>query len=127
MSYCRWSSDSYRCDLYCYEDVDGGFTIHIAATRCLVPDGVGDGIDDLRSGMTDDEIREWSARYQGFLRDLERYEWVEIDLPHAGESFNEPDLVSFRDRLVYLRNLGYQFPDHVFEMIDEDLSDVRES
>lgn len=26
MSYCRWTHD---CDLYCYEDVTGGWTIHV--------------------------------------------------------------------------------------------------
>jgi hypothetical protein len=26
MSYCRWSSDGMKCDVYVYEDVSGGFT-----------------------------------------------------------------------------------------------------
>lgn len=33
MSYCRWSCDDFECDLYCYSDVSGGWTIHVAANR----------------------------------------------------------------------------------------------
>ena len=35
MSYCRFSSDDYGCDAYVYEDVSGGFTIHLAGRRYL--------------------------------------------------------------------------------------------
>lgn len=33
MSYCRWSSMDYQCDLYIYDDVSGGLTVHVAAGR----------------------------------------------------------------------------------------------
>ena len=29
MSLCRFSTDNFKCDLYCYYDVRGGITIHI--------------------------------------------------------------------------------------------------
>lgn len=31
MSYCRFSSEDYQCDVYAYADVAGGYTIHVAA------------------------------------------------------------------------------------------------
>jgi hypothetical protein len=31
LSYCRWSSDNFRCELYCYQDTCGGWTTHVAA------------------------------------------------------------------------------------------------
>lgn len=36
MSYCRWSSNDFQCDLYCYEDINGGWTTHIAGSK-LIP------------------------------------------------------------------------------------------
>jgi len=33
MSYCRWSSDNYQCDVYCYADVGGGYTTQVASRR----------------------------------------------------------------------------------------------
>ena len=29
MSYCRWSSDGFKSDVYVYADVAGGFTCHV--------------------------------------------------------------------------------------------------
>ena len=33
MAYCRFSSDFFECDAYVYEDVNGGWTTHIAERR----------------------------------------------------------------------------------------------
>lgn len=33
MSYCRFSSDGFNCDVYVYEDCAGGWTTHVAANR----------------------------------------------------------------------------------------------
>ena len=35
MSYCRWSSDDFQCDVYVYESVAGGFVTHVAANRVV--------------------------------------------------------------------------------------------
>jgi hypothetical protein len=32
MSYCRWSSMDFTCDIYAYES-DGGFVVHVASGR----------------------------------------------------------------------------------------------
>lgn len=47
-----------------------------------------------------------------------------ITLPHAGESFNDPSLETFKERLLWLRSLGYRFPDYVLAMIDEEINSV---
>lgn len=33
MSYCRWSSDDHKSDVYCYENGRGLWTTHVAANR----------------------------------------------------------------------------------------------
>lgn len=35
MSYCRFSSNNFNCDAYIYEDVNGGWTIHLVANRVI--------------------------------------------------------------------------------------------
>lgn len=35
MSYCRFSSDDYQCDVYVYQDGNGGWTTHVAGSRYL--------------------------------------------------------------------------------------------
>lgn len=46
-----------------------------------------------------------------------------IDLPHAGESFEDSSLEAFKARLLYLRSIGYRFPDCVLERIDDDIQE----
>lgn len=33
MSYCRFSTDDYQCDVYVYEDVGGWWSTHVAGNR----------------------------------------------------------------------------------------------
>ena len=46
-----------------------------------------------------------------------------IDLPHAGKTFNDPDLASFLARLETLREIGYVFPDHVLDQVREEMAE----
>lgn len=45
-----------------------------------------------------------------------------VGLPFDGQSFYDPDLQSFRKRLLHLREVGYRVPDHVFKRIDEEIA-----
>lgn len=118
MAYCRWSSDNWNCDLYCYEDVSGGFTIHIAGRRRIgeIPS---DRWEDFMSGRIGAE--EFAKLHREQLDVADNLPLIHIDLPHAGECFNEASLEEFKNRLLYLRGLGYNFPDHVLDQIDQEI------
>lgn len=120
MSYARWSTDDFKCDLYIYEDVSGGWTIHVAGNRTVwlvdlpeeEPFTPGDGDSYLR----------YFARHRKVLDMLdEQYDGINfkrepIDLPHAGESFNLDSPGKTADAVAMLRDLGYSVP---YEVIDE--------
>lgn len=114
MSYCRWSDDNWKCDLYCYEDVSGGFTTHVAGNRIKndVP-----ALPDILETPSDEWLKAYRKQH-AFLGNAER---VYIGLPHDGESFNDPDLESFLERVCHLREVGYIFPDYVVESIKEEM------
>lgn len=118
MSYCRWSCMDFRCDLYCYESVYECWTIHVAKYR-----RVGDiphldyGL--LAAGKTEEFLDQ--HKVQSAALDLCTLE--EITLPHVGGTFHEPDLESFKERLLALRELGYLFPDYVLDDIDAEMRD----
>lgn len=44
-------------------------------------------------------------------------ELEKIDLPHAGESLRASSIEETMEILVYLRGLGYRFPDHVISQV----------
>lgn len=117
MSYCRWSSDNFDCDLYCYEDCRGGYTTHVAGNRHL-----GEIPKLLPWNDTDTEV--WCARYKEQLDWLGTCERRPIGLPHDGQTFNDPDLPSFLARVQCLRALGYHCPLEVDEAIKAEMEET---
>ena len=120
MSYCRWSSDNYKCDLYVYPVEDGAYMIHIASTKIGDEENVPLLLNIYDVGS--DNYIEAYKKQSEFLKEAKR---VLITLPYAGESLTEHDLPSLKARLLELRTLGYRFPDYVFDRIDEEMKDDR--
>lgn len=113
MAYCRWSSDNFKCDLYCYEDCNGGFTTFVADNRI-----VGDIPELLPLSRISD--KEWAEAYQKQTDFLETAKRKNIGLPYDGECFNDPTLEAFLKRILSLREIGYNFPDYVIEDIKKE-------
>lgn len=116
MSYCRWSSMDFGCDLYCYEG-DQGYMTHVAVNRV-----VGDvpKISAWReSGVMEDYLKEYKAQ-NDFLEVALR---EPIGLPYDGVTFCDSCLEDFMKTLQLLRKTGYIFPDYVLEGVQEEIDD----
>lgn len=112
MSLCRWSSMNWKCDLYCYYDVNGGITTHVATRRVV-------GNPPERPDPATCTKDEWLAASRKLSNFLEEATHLPIGLPEDDKTFNDPDLASFKSRLTYLRDLGYVFPDELFDIDEE--------
>lgn len=111
MSYCRWSTDDFQCDLYVYADVSGGWTIHVAGNRPVYKEPLPPPIP-----FTAETIRPWMERDQIIHRMLEQAERVPIGLPYDGQSFND-DRDGTVATLRMLKEAGYQFPHDIIDEI----------
>jgi hypothetical protein len=109
MSYCRWSSDNFRCDLYCYEDAGGGWTTHVAGARYRDP-------RQARAIVHAESGKAALARAEAAKMDP-------IGGPFDGQTFNDPTLEAFKARLLELRAAGYRFPDYVLEDVDAEIAE----
>ena len=118
MSYCRWSSDNWRCDLYCYEDCAGGYITHVAGRHLKNPEI----LPQLPLKLTLDNLNEWHEIHNKQLDLLENAEYEPIGLPYDNETFNDPDLQSFLERVISLKGMGYHVPNYVIEDIKEELA-----
>ena len=117
MSYCRWSSDNWKCDVYCYEDVSGGWTTHVAGMKRIgVPEA------NFPEENTEEGKAKWAAEMKAQMEYLDKAELVPIGLPYDGESFNDGSLQDFRVRLTMLKDAGYNVPTWVFETIDDEIN-----
>lgn len=116
MSYCRWSSDNFRCDIYAYEDTYGGYTIHVASSRHKGE------VPKVDYNLIWDEKNhpEFMRQSEAQNKYLETCGTEPINLPLAGETFNCADLEEFYNKMVELQNLGYHIPKNVINNIKEE-------
>ena len=121
MSYCRFSSDDFQCDLYVFEDVAGGFTTHVAGSRCVFHEPLPPDVPyPLGAEPGSDAVKKWFARHQKVMAMVEAAERVDIGLPHDGESFNDVTANDCADRLERLRAIGYRVPQYAIDALREE-------
>lgn len=123
MSYCRWSSDGWRCDVYCYADVSGGYTTHVASATRMHREGK-PCPNIFENGIAAAELM---VRYKAHNVWMEETDIVPLGLPHDGETFRHANLEEFRECLAGLWALGYHVPDYVFEEIDAEIKEEAEN
>lgn len=123
MSYCRWSSNNWDCDLYCYADVSGGYTTHVAGNRINGPIPQADW--GLLRGQDDAAMKKFMEQHDAQSKFLETCTRSPIGLPHDGQTFNDPDLESFLGRVLELQAMGYHVPAYVAESIRGEIEEER--
>ena len=112
MAYCRWSSDSFRCDLYIYHHIRGGLAIHVAASRHVLPDEVrSPDLRELTANDSKEHQADWRRRYEAFHEALDAAPIEPIGLPHAGATFMADSGEEAVAKIAELRELGYRAPD----------------
>ena len=119
MSYCRWSSDDYQCDVYVYPDSRGGWTTHVAGRRVIFGAPLPEPAP-LPHPFTDAQFDAWADRHRKVQDMLDMAERVDIGLPHDGETFNDPTPGDCAERLQSLRNAGYNVPQYAVDALLEE-------
>lgn len=114
MSYCRWSSNDFDCDLYIYES-DAGFQVRVASgrhdiDRSLLPPPVSYA----------DDPGGWFARGTAVTELVRGATVVPIGLPHDGESHTFDTAGECADFVERLAAVGYHVPADVVDALRED-------
>lgn len=110
MSYCRFSSDNFKSEVYAYEG-DEGFVVSVAALR----------LKKMPPDPPDPSAPDYCKRRSAYFGKLERAKRVKIELPHAGATLACADLQTLKDTLLELRGIGYHVPDSALTAIESDL------
>jgi len=118
MSYCRFSSDGFKSDVYVYES-GNGIVISIAQYK-LSNDWTYPSL--LANAPTDeaDFLVHATAviqKQQEWMRTATR---TKIERLHSGDSFALKTRKDTLDRLMYLRGLGYHVPQCAIDGLLED-------
>ena len=110
MSYCRWSTNDFNCDLYVYQAEDG-YVIHVAGNRVV---GTVPPVPDI----LETNAEEWVEAYNKQSEFLEEASREPIALRYVGESFYKLTKEACIEKIKELRKLGYIMPDKLEESID---------
>lgn len=117
MSYCRFSSDNWSSDVYCYADVRGGFTTHVASSRYV------GNIPKVPEFRNKDTIGERFAAHRAQMEFIKTAQLVPIGGPFDGETYSDATLEDLKARLLNLREAGYIVPQSAIDLIDEEMSE----
>jgi hypothetical protein len=115
LSYCRWSSDDFLCDLYCYESAQG-FITYVANTRPVYLEALPPEIP-----LREDTLKSYMERWDKVMDMHHAAEKVPIGLPMDGKDFCDKTLSDFLQTLKMLKGMGYRFPDSVIEAVEEEM------
>jgi hypothetical protein len=123
MSWCRWSSQNYQCDLYIYDSVGDFVSVNVAGRKhawALIPDPSMWCLQPGRQWLFKTKpgwvvFRLWRA-----LWNLDRWiaPWRDVRWK-GGESFQFTDMNALATFLLEARQNGLRFPDHVWACLVE--------
>lgn len=113
MSYCRWSSDDFQCDVYVYESIDGTWITHVASNRPVINR---EGLPPIIDG----DFLSYHTRSEEVMKRLHACERVDIGLPHDGKTFCDETAKDCADTLAMLKEMGYNVPQRVIEELNEE-------
>jgi hypothetical protein len=129
VSYCRWSSDWFRCDLYVYEHVDGYFAIHVAGRTNKACDNLPPEFDADEEEAFD--VGRWLALTEKLHtlmgEGFDDSKYRPLNLPHDDETFEEPTYGAMIRRVEMLVALGYRVPKGLVASLRADLAPDGES
>lgn len=146
MSYCRWSSMNYMCDVYTYAHVYGGYMTHVASNRKVMPP-----IPELAGSDISVKICQWSGcelverkfKYKSTFKRLIHQLWIRasvlvsslhhlsyrmipsknIGLPFDGQTFTDDTPEECAERLEWLRAWGYKVPQYAIDRLRSEIEE----
>ena len=127
MSYCRWSSDGMKCDVYVYEHYSDGYVCHIAARKIVNLDEAPhcpswfDYPTDEDGRLSDDSINDFMLKHRAWMDWLSKSAIREdIGLEFDGETISTDSATSMANELVMLKEMGYQVPQYAIDSLYEE-------
>lgn len=121
MSYCRWSTDDYQCDVYVWHDITDTWRTEVAGRRRiwkvpLPPPVHGEiGSDEWLTSFTDRH-----TALMRLLNDESNFDWQTIAEPDGGRSYTHDSPGECADNLQRLHEAGLNVPQDAIDTLREE-------
>lgn len=116
MIYCRFSSNHYQCDVYCYKDICQGYTTHVAFLRYEFTKSM--PITSIDDYSADEYVR----RHTQVMKQIDTTPQVVIGLSRDGMIFHDDTARQAVQRLQSLASEGYRVPNYAIEILHAEAS-----
>lgn len=143
MSYCRFSCDNFRSDVYVYESCGGGYVTHVADNRKIFPPIPrlslrwyprfgGKLLPGARTVTYPSKwhrmaanvfARIWHCSDRLHMWSVGKVPSGPIGLPDDGKSFSDDTIQECIATLIRLKHTGYHVPKHAFDRLLADWKD----
>lgn len=120
MSYCRFSSDDFRSDVYVYWSFLGGITTHVAGSKVVFDESLPPEVPFPHC-----DVRAFVEREIVVLDIVKRSRRVPIGLPNDGATFSDATPGACADRLEALRAEGYRVPQSAIDALRAEACEWR--
>lgn len=117
MSYCRWSSDDWKSDVYAYES-NRGYELHVAGNRYTSE------IPPLLPYSTENHEAWWKS-YQAQMEAVDKAESAPIGGEYDGKDFVYDTLPEFLEGLRDVAGKGYRVPEWVIEVVQDEIAEAK--
>lgn len=143
MSYCRFSSMNFMCDVYVYADVSGRWTTHVAGKRLRFPPIPGipfRWLPKLGDYTPGDSCVRYASRWRRLVahalcrvwdlsHDLHQWSvnaWPKEAIPiaFAGDTFHDGSAGECAARLETLKAMGYSVPQLAIDALRAEEADA---
>ena len=114
MSYCRFSSDNWKSDVYVYHDVSGCYVTHVAEKRL---------VGDVPPLADIEDPDAFIASYLAQREAVDRAKTIKIGGKFDGQSFDDATLEDLYERLLHLQKEGYHVPADALEIISAEMQE----
>lgn len=118
MSFCRFSTDDFRCDVYVYRS-HAGYEINVASSRYEFDEPLPPPVDMHDAAAYLDR----SIEVQRIVRESSRS--VPIGLPFDGRSFGVSTAAECVTELERLRDEGYRVPERAIAAIRNEAAEEQ--
>lgn len=122
MSYCRWSTDDFQCDLYIYECVTDQWMIHVAGRKIVYKEPLPVPVE--LDTHDKESWKAWFDRKDQVKAIRKRSELVEIGLPYDGQTIAVDSPGECADVVEMLLALGYRAPKGIVEELRDEQKEL---
>jgi hypothetical protein len=118
MSYCRFSTDDFQCDVYVYESCMGGWQCHVAGLKYVFKEPLPPEVS-----FDQEHMAEWLERHQKVSAMLDHETMVPLGVPHV-DDFITATPGEMADRLEQMRAMGYRVPQRAIDALREEQAEM---